>query len=192
MQKDNHDYYSIAELVALKLPGFPASRQGADAYVKRESWPFREAKGLGGPGGVRREYQPPPEIQSLIEATGAGKALAATIRQAEQKQGDAFINVVLLAHLLNAVDSVAARKFDNPLPLTVRLSAAINAYRSIGEYWATDPLDLVACSKLGAAEFDGAASMALSGHQVADDGSSSELLISVLSIGDGRRHEVGK
>lgn len=66
MSRDNQSYYSVADLVAFDLPGFPVTRQGVDALVKRDSWPYREAKGYGGPGGVKREYQPPPEIQALI------------------------------------------------------------------------------------------------------------------------------
>ena len=66
MQNDNLNYYSVADLVALKLPGFPLTRQGVDAHVKREGWSHRDTKGLGGPGGVKREYLPPPAVLALI------------------------------------------------------------------------------------------------------------------------------
>lgn len=67
MEQDNYIYYSVSDLVALNLPDFPTSRQGVDAHVKRENWPFKEEKGLGGPGGVKRVYLPPPDLRRQIE-----------------------------------------------------------------------------------------------------------------------------
>jgi len=58
----------------MKLPGYPTTRQGWDTLVKRDNWPSREAKGLGGPGGIRREYRPPPEVMRLIESHRGGEA----------------------------------------------------------------------------------------------------------------------
>lgn len=192
MDKDNSNYYSVAELVALNLPNFPSSRQGVDAHVKRGKWPMRKTKGLGGPGGERSEYQPPPDVQSLIDAASTGKALAATIREVEGQYGGAFINVVLLASLLDAVDAVAARKFDKPLPTTVRLTAAFHAYRSMRDYGLPDPLDPVACSRLGQGEIEAAASLGLWTINAEDNAGGEELPVSMVSIGEGRVIKVGK
>lgn len=166
--KDNSNYYSVADLVAMKLPGFPVTRQGVDAHVKREGWLCRETKGLGGPGGVKREYQPPAEIQALIDArqhatqaTEAGQQLANVLREAERQQGTVFVNVGLLARLLDAVDAVAERKFKNPLPTIMRLGAAISAYRSMPRYGLPEPLDTIAAHALGQDELEAAVTLAL-------------------------------
>ncbi|WP_051937955.1 S24 family peptidase [Ferriphaselus sp. R-1] len=66
MRNDEH-YYSVAELLQLKLPNYPLTRQGWDTLVKRDGWEFREVKGFGGPGGIRREYMPPKNVMSLID-----------------------------------------------------------------------------------------------------------------------------
>jgi phage repressor protein C with HTH and peptisase S24 domain len=68
MQGDNLKYYSVADLLGLSMPGYPETRQGWDTLVKRDKWTFREMKGLGGPGGIKREYCPPPDVMALIEA----------------------------------------------------------------------------------------------------------------------------
>ena len=68
MLNDSSQYFSVSELLGLQLPGYPTTRQGWNALVKRDKWKYREVKGLGGPGGVRREYAPPPDIFSLKEA----------------------------------------------------------------------------------------------------------------------------
>jgi hypothetical protein len=68
MQGDNSNYFSVAQLLGMKLHGYPDTRQGWDTLVKRGKWTYREVKGLGGPGGIRREYAPPPEVQALIDA----------------------------------------------------------------------------------------------------------------------------
>jgi hypothetical protein len=64
---DNLGYYSISDLMRLALPGYPVTRQGWDTLVKREKWLSVEAKGMGGPGGIRREYQPPADVLALIQ-----------------------------------------------------------------------------------------------------------------------------
>jgi len=58
--------YSCEELAALKIPGYPVTRQGWDALVKRDSWEFSEVKSKGR-GGIRREYLPPPDLRRQIE-----------------------------------------------------------------------------------------------------------------------------
>lgn len=72
MKSDNSNYFSISQLLGMRLPSYPDTRQGWDTLVKREKWEYREVKGLGGPGGVRREYAPPPAIMALIEACHRG------------------------------------------------------------------------------------------------------------------------
>lgn len=68
MQINKSKYFSVSELSELQLLGYPLTRQGWNELVKRDKWEFREVKGHGGPGGIRREYVPPPEIVTLIEA----------------------------------------------------------------------------------------------------------------------------
>lgn len=68
MQGDNSKYFSVADLLGLNLPGYPDTRQGWNERVKREGWEFKEVKGLGGPGGVRKEYKPPADVLALILA----------------------------------------------------------------------------------------------------------------------------
>lgn len=58
--------YSCEELAALKIPGYPVTRQGWDALVKRDSWEFTEVKSKGR-GGIRREYLPPDHLRQQIE-----------------------------------------------------------------------------------------------------------------------------
>lgn len=73
MLNDNSRYFSISELLGMNLPGYPDTRQGWHERVKREKWELREVKGLGGPGGVRREYSPPPDVRALIAARQRGE-----------------------------------------------------------------------------------------------------------------------
>jgi len=68
MQGDNSKFFSVADLLSLNLPGYPDTRQGWNERVKREGWEFREVKGLGGPGGIRKEYKPPADVLVLIYA----------------------------------------------------------------------------------------------------------------------------
>jgi len=62
----SESWYSIHELHKLKLEELPGSQKGIRDRVQRENWPTREVPGRGGPGGKRVEYQPPPELQHLI------------------------------------------------------------------------------------------------------------------------------
>lgn len=70
--------YTVADLVGLALNCLPRSRQGLEHLVSREAWAFVEVKGKGGPGGVRREYQPPAEVMEAIKK----KALQAALKEA--------------------------------------------------------------------------------------------------------------
>jgi len=58
-------YWPISLLVALRLPGYPVTRQGWDRLVKRESWPYQDEKYCGRYG-ERRLYQPPAPVAALI------------------------------------------------------------------------------------------------------------------------------
>lgn len=49
----------------MKLPGYPTTERAWLDLVKRDGWPFREVKSKGR-GGIRREYQPPVDMQALI------------------------------------------------------------------------------------------------------------------------------
>lgn len=77
-------HYSAAELAAMKLPGYPTTRQGWFRIVKRESWEFKELKGPGR-GGICREYAVPTKVAILIdtlpamEARGTGSNITLTI-----------------------------------------------------------------------------------------------------------------
>lgn len=58
-------HYSCAELAALKLAGYPTTRQGWEKIVERESWGCIEHKSRGR-GGIRREYLPSKPVQAAI------------------------------------------------------------------------------------------------------------------------------
>ncbi|HWP00021.1 MAG TPA: hypothetical protein VNL74_05260 [Methylococcus sp.] len=74
-------WLSCSELAALRLPGMPTSIAGWIKLVEREGWPHREARGRGGKGGIKREYQPPPEVLRLIEAQKRSQAVAAAVSE---------------------------------------------------------------------------------------------------------------
>lgn len=57
-------WYSAAELAAMKLPGIPTSKKGMIDLATRDSWSNKKRSGRG--GGL--EYQPPKSVMKLIEA----------------------------------------------------------------------------------------------------------------------------
>lgn len=59
--------FSAFELANLKLPRYPTTPKGWYSVVKNEGWGVREEPGKG-PGGMRRTFVPPPEVQALIDA----------------------------------------------------------------------------------------------------------------------------
>ncbi|KIP18133.1 integrase core domain protein [Burkholderia sp. MSHR3999] len=61
-------HYSSSELLAYKVPGLPTSKVALLAKADRESWVYREVKGIGG---IRREFQPPIEVQDEIRRRAA-------------------------------------------------------------------------------------------------------------------------
>ena len=66
---DNSKFFSVSDLLGMQLPGYPTTRQGWDTLVKRDKWTSREVKGLGGPGGIKHVYQPPPDVIALIKTS---------------------------------------------------------------------------------------------------------------------------
>ena len=68
--------YSAAELVAMRLDGYPATEQNMSKRAASENWRFVEVAARGGKNGTRREYplnQPAlkhliPQIQDLAVA----------------------------------------------------------------------------------------------------------------------------
>jgi hypothetical protein len=184
------ELWMTARMLAEMLPGVKTERAWLD-HAKREEWSSRKAAG-GGRGRGATEFRIPSDVQSLIDAASTGKTLAATIREVEGQYGGAFINVVLLASLLDAVDAVAARKFDKALPTTVRLAAAFHAYRSMKDYGLPDPLDPIACSRLGQGEIEAAASLGLWTINAEDHAGDEGLPVVMISIGEGRAIRVGK
>ena len=79
--------YTAIELAELRLPGFPTSRKNWYELVAREQWDVVEKPGKG-PGGVRREYIPPPEVQLMIDAVLRGETPPVRERR---KQGGARV-----------------------------------------------------------------------------------------------------
>lgn len=70
--------YCISELAAMKLPRWPASRQGWHEIANREGWTFVEVKVAGGMTGVRHDYKPSQEVMLAVAAnTEKGKSLLA-------------------------------------------------------------------------------------------------------------------
>jgi phage repressor protein C with HTH and peptisase S24 domain len=99
-------HYSCSELASLRLPGYPKTRQGWDAIVKSEGWPFIEVKSRGRMG-TTREYEIPKELQQDIDAyagmvksevTETGAPAAAVISDDLDHEGefttiDKYVNV---------------------------------------------------------------------------------------------------
>lgn len=59
-------FYTVQQLTSMHLPGYPTSARAWYSRVEKEGWEYREVVGRG-PGGIRREYQPPPEVMALIK-----------------------------------------------------------------------------------------------------------------------------
>lgn len=78
-------HYSCAELAAFNLPGYPTSKKGWHAFVKRENFEFIEVSAKGGKNGIKREYAVPAklarliELSPILEAKGAGAAVTLTV-----------------------------------------------------------------------------------------------------------------
>lgn len=87
-------YYSAHDLFKMQLPGLPRSSKGIRERAQSKRWPSRTVDGLGGPGGKRIEYQPPPDVQRLIDArinaAGAGKMPAAHFSVQERAPPGAY------------------------------------------------------------------------------------------------------
>lgn len=61
------DYYSIAELLELKLDGLPTTRKGLGKYLDRNDWKYIEVSSRG-KGGVRKEYALPEQFKNHVLA----------------------------------------------------------------------------------------------------------------------------
>lgn len=71
------EHYSSSELLALRLDGLPTTKVGLLARAERESWSFKEVKGVGG---TRREFHPPAGVIAEIRRRTVTK-LVTTTRQ---------------------------------------------------------------------------------------------------------------
>lgn len=58
-------HYSCTDLAKFRIPGYPTTRQGWDAYIKSEGWSYVEVKSRGRKGATR-EYEVPEKIRLLI------------------------------------------------------------------------------------------------------------------------------
>ena len=58
-------HYSIADLFALNLEGYPSTRRGWEYLVKANKWKYREVPSRG-KGGIRKEYEISSELRTLI------------------------------------------------------------------------------------------------------------------------------
>lgn len=133
-----NQHFSCQQLADLGLPGYPGTRQGWDNLVNTQSWPFIEVRSRGRTG-IRREYQPPPEVMALIEkrqrgelpeVQPAGKPGPVTVAPAKQPPAVApvapRINVEALAQALVVMTATAAPG-ETPLE-TARKAAQFYCY----------------------------------------------------------------
>lgn len=71
------EYYSIAELLELKLDGLPGTRKGLGKYLERNDWKYIEVSSRG-KGGQRKEYALPDQFKNQL--------LAKAITTSEKKE----------------------------------------------------------------------------------------------------------
>jgi hypothetical protein len=145
--------YTATELAEFCLPGFPTSRKNWYRRLRKDAWSFIERRG-NGPGGVVREFIPPPDVQALIDAKrqgreGAPEALDAP-QAAEEGTGEAgllrspsraeyavnrafrwgCVDAELLARVAIACSVVHGRPFDQ-VGLSHQVQAAAEAYNAL-------------------------------------------------------------
>ena len=70
-------FYSCAELAALKIEGYPATERNMRPRVEKEKWLKREVNAKGGKNGVKTEYQPPKYVMDLIVSKEIGRSVVA-------------------------------------------------------------------------------------------------------------------
>ena len=70
-------HYDADTLAAMAIPGLPKTRAAVFKRAKSEGWNYVEVQGKGGPGGVRKEYQPPAEIMDAIRFKSAQSVVGA-------------------------------------------------------------------------------------------------------------------
>lgn len=66
------NYYSVAQMAAMGLPGMPRTKKGWYDLVARERWAYREVEGRGGKAGILREYLPPLHVGAMIKSFERG------------------------------------------------------------------------------------------------------------------------
>lgn len=136
MQNDNSSYFSVSQLLGMQLPDYPVTRQGWDTLVKRDGWAFREVKGLGGPGGIRREYTPPPEVQALIDMRLRGETLPPAERPRLSKPELASLSKEVFGNAPLRVAQNVNNEFDAALK---RLAVATQAAVRISKQFDPEP-----------------------------------------------------
>lgn len=111
--------YTIDELTALKLPGYPATVRGW--RKKAAGWPYQEVPARGGRGGVKRLYVPSKDVLTQIDLKYAQHAPTEAARSAKTEAAKHKISHELaaagrraseqstLVDLSGLSDSVAAR-----------------------------------------------------------------------------------
>jgi hypothetical protein len=152
--------YTATELAEMRLPKFPTSRKNWYALAKREKWDFIEAPGKG-PGGLRREFRPPPEVLALIEQHQRGDLppppeKPAPARQerlqgapvhyrvsegSPQPEGPAGIDTALLRLCLGALAYIYGESFAAE-PTALQLEYAADLYNQLVRLAAAHPAGL--------------------------------------------------
>lgn len=65
-------WFTVDELAAMELPGFPRSGRRWHDRAKADGWPSRQVPSQGRTG-ARTEYSPPASVAALIDATLASR-----------------------------------------------------------------------------------------------------------------------
>ncbi|HPT50102.1 MAG TPA: hypothetical protein PKZ22_07865 [Accumulibacter sp.] len=141
-------YYSVSELAAMGLQGFPRSRKGWYDLVSREGWLFREVDGKGGAKGKLREYVVPEIVLSRIrnpeaqefpgvhrEKLGVKEPVATyrTFETTQNKNKDITnaLNGAVLNLCLGACQDVHGKDFGDE-PAAAQMAFAIDLYNVLG------------------------------------------------------------
>src|SRR5690242_18996854 len=82
-------WYSAAELAALRLPNHPSSERFMRERVKKEGWKARQVEGKGGRNGLRTEYKLPQTLLSIVKERAVQTLLKTTA--AEQPEPDTAV-----------------------------------------------------------------------------------------------------
>lgn len=82
-------FYSAQQLAAMRIPRYPTTDRGMRDVCVREQWPQRQVRAQGGKKGIRTEYQPPPEVQRLIDEIEGRGPVASVATGGRPSAGDA-------------------------------------------------------------------------------------------------------